>query len=59
MKFSSDQSWVKDPETTCPCEEENCAWWNEYFGKCSIAVDSYLKGIETHRQEVKEYMRNR
>lgn len=44
---------------SCLCELQDCAWWNEYFGKCSIAIDSYLKGIEDHRLEIKQAMKDR
>jgi len=33
------------------CETTNCAWWNERFGMCCIAVDAYLKGVEDSRRE--------
>ncbi len=46
-------------ERTCLCEESKCAWYEEHFVKCAIAVDSYLKGVADHRLEVKEAMRER
>jgi len=33
------------------CEREKCELWNERFGKCSFAVDAYLKGQEDWRKE--------
>ena len=47
------------PTHQCDCLKEECAWWNEYFGKCCVAVSSYLKGIEGHRLEIKQTMRDR
>jgi hypothetical protein len=41
------------------CILNECAWWNEYFGKCCIAVDAYLKGIEDHRLEIKQTIKDR
>jgi len=38
------------------CEQASCAWWNERFGMCSLAVDAYLKGQEDWRRE-KEIIR--
>lgn len=35
----------------CQCEQTDCEWWNEHFGKCSIAVDAYLKGQEDRQLE--------
>jgi len=35
----------------CQCEKEQCELWNERFGKCSLAVDAYLKGQEDIRAE--------
>ena len=35
----------------CQCEKEQCELWNERFGKCSFAVDAYLKGQEDIRAE--------
>jgi len=43
----------------CRCDMLECAWWDEYFGKCTIAVSSYLRGIEEHRLEVKQVMGDR
>ena len=45
------------PDATC--DMGNCAWWEEHFGKCCIAVDAYLKGVADHRLEVKESMRDK
>ena len=28
------------------CLQAECAWWEEQFGKCCIAVDAHLKGVE-------------
>jgi len=33
------------------CERGKCELWNERFGKCSRAVDAYLKGQEDLRKE--------
>ncbi len=41
-------------ESIDDCLKEECAWWNERFGQCCMAVDAYLKGIIDHRNEVKE-----
>ena len=41
------------------CMRENCAWWEEHFGKCAIAVEAYLKGVADHRLEIKESQRDR
>ena len=41
-------------DNCCLCDRDKCAWWDEYFGKCTIAVSSYLKGIEDHRLEVRQ-----
>ena len=41
------------------CDMEKCAWWEEHYGKCCIAVDAYLKGVADHRLEVKENIKNR
>lgn len=38
-------------ETAWNCEQGACALWCEYFGKCSLAVDAYLKGHEDFRRE--------
>ena len=35
----------------CGCEKTNCELWNEHFGKCSLAIDAYIKGIEDYRKE--------
>jgi len=45
-------------DVNCQCELTKCAWYDEYFGKCSMAVDSYLKGIADHRLEVKQSTRD-
>lgn len=50
-------AFPQNDQTKCILQE--CAWWNEYFGKCSLAVSAYLKGIEDHRQEIKTFMRDR
>lgn len=45
-------SWnKKTKESYAPCDGADCAWWNEHFGGCCIAVDAYLKGQEDHRAE--------
>ena len=36
---------------TCQCEQADCEWWVEYFGKCARAVDAYLKGREYQGKE--------
>ena len=41
------------------CLREECAWWEEHFGKCAIAVEAHLKGVADHRLEVKESQRDR
>jgi hypothetical protein len=43
----------------CQCEQSQCAWWNERFGKCCQAVDAYLKGAEDSRNEAKVSRQNR
>jgi len=46
-------------EPRCPiqeCLQEECAWWNKRFGRCSQAVDAYRKGQEDWRRE-KELIR--
>jgi len=35
------------------CEQDQCAWWESYFGMCAIKVPTYLKGIEQERYEIK------
>jgi len=30
----------------CHCETTSCAWWNERFGMCCMAVDAHIKGVE-------------
>lgn len=45
-----------DSETDWECARNNCELWNEHFGRCSLAVDAYLKGQEDYRRE-KEIMR--
>ncbi len=30
------------------CLKQDCAWWNEMYGKCGVVVDAWLKG----RQEL-------
>jgi len=61
LKFNSNTTDADGAvrKDVCLCEREDCAWWNEYFGKCSIAVESYLRGIEDHRVEIKQAMRDR
>jgi len=45
------------PEVGCSsardwdCARNNCELWNERFGKCSLAVDAYLKGQTDIRAE--------
>lgn len=41
------------------CLKQDCEWFNEHFGRCSLAVDAYLKGQEDHRLEVKQAMKDR
>ena len=43
----------------CQCEASQCAWWNDYWGKCAIAIDAYLRGIEDHRHEIKVDLEDR
>ena len=46
FKFTNSQvDMTKDllPTNLCQCEREQCQLWNERFGKCSLAVDAYLK----------------
>lgn len=33
------------------CIKERCAWWNEHFGMCSMAVDARLKATEDRLRE--------
>jgi hypothetical protein len=33
------------------CERGNCELWNTRFGRCSLAVDAYLKGQADMRAE--------
>ena len=58
--------WYQDYDKGVPsgfrygdCLKEECAWWNDYYGKCSISVDAFLKGIADHRLEVKQAMKDR
>jgi len=39
------------PMEYCQCEREQCEWWNERFGRCSLAVDAFLKGNADWRAE--------
>lgn len=54
MKFSQGVDSYIGASDYMKCHQADCAWWNERFEKCSVAVDSYLKGIEHRRQEAKE-----
>lgn len=45
--------------TEADCLKEKCAWWNEYYGMCSQAIDGYLKGIADYRLEIKQSMQDR
>ena len=36
------------------CEGSSCEWWEEQYGKCSLTVFAFLKGIEDARQEARE-----
>jgi len=38
-------------ERNWQCEQAGCELWNERFGKCSLAVDAYLKEQEDYRKE--------
>ena len=33
------------------CMRQDCELWNERFGRCSFAVDAYLKGQEDWRRD--------
>lgn len=41
------------------CQTTACAWWNERFGMCCVAVPAYIKGVEDRRQELKEWKKDR
>jgi len=47
LKFNNPNSTMQQ----CECERTDCEWWNERFGRCSMAVDAYLKGQEDRRLE--------
>ena len=44
MKFHRQEVWADTK-----CEGKKCAWWNEYYAKCSVAVDAHLKSTEDKR----------
>jgi len=54
MKFNSK---ILDGEFQC--EKTDCAWWEGHFGKCGMVVDAYLEGVEDHRKETQEFIRER
>lgn len=58
LKFNS-LSLGNHIQDMCKCEHQECAWWEERFGKCAIAVNAYLEGREDHQAEVRDFMRNR
>ena len=37
--------------TPFACMSIECAWWNETYGKCSIAVPAYKMGYDEERAE--------
>jgi len=41
------------------CLKEECAWWEERFKKCCVAVPAYLSGNEDVRKEAKALYDNR
>jgi hypothetical protein len=47
------------PPSEWKCEKDGCAWWDEYWGKCSIAVEAMLRGHEDHQKEIKAFMADR
>ena len=46
-------------ETAWQCEQKACALWNEHFGRCSLAVDAFLKAHEDWRAEKADEARAR
>ena len=34
------------------CEEEDCAWWEEYTEMCSIKTLAFLRGIGAERLDI-------
>ena len=46
-------------ENACKCEEEECAWWNPYYGKCAAVVDAYLKGIAQEKRDMAYWITRR
>lgn len=53
------QTKVGDKGVSSDCLRQDCAWWEEHFGKCCIAIEAHLKGMADHRLEVKESQRDR
>ena len=51
------QTYLPNGEPLQPdynCCDKKCAWWNERFGMCCIAVDAYQKGIVDRLKELRE-----
>lgn len=59
LKFNTNTLTGGNVINTCPCEREECAWWSEYFARCSKSVGAYQKGLEDHEKETKIYMSDR
>jgi len=43
-----------DPNVTCRCEGNKCAWWNRYYSRCSIGIDQCLEGRKTAEEKPKQ-----
>jgi len=56
MKFNQDFERGYENDTIIRngylnCFQSKCAWWNERFGMCCIAVDAHLKATEDRARE--------
>ena len=51
-KFNENTVDVAGIHGGCECEEEACAWWEEYTEMCSIKTLAFLRAIGAERANV-------